>query len=205
MKTNYQNINSFEVAIVGMITAGFILVGIILFSTLTPRTQANVASSLNMFDIHERVADTISSTTDEIGFMMDIPNQFYNQFYIAFTQTATLPSETFEIPAQIATELSRDVSAAINNLGVQVAEGYSHQIQTEVQSSQATQEGTELAYESYPGKVLGATVDLISAGATAGSVRIVGIGTGQNINFPYTYSPPELSQVKYALLKLIKQ
>src|SRR5258708_24100236 len=153
MKTDYKNINSFEVAVVGMIAIGFVIVGIFLFATLTPRQQTRVTSAFDLLDIHEQTASTAASTIEGVKFVIDVPNEFYNQFYIAFTEVAALPSETFEVPQQIATDLVRNFSIALNNLTDQVATGYAAQNQLQDQKSQLT----ELAYD---GKVMGAMIEI---------------------------------------------
>jgi hypothetical protein len=204
MKTNYQSINLFEVAVVGMITIGFVLIGVILFSGLTPRSQTNVASAFNMFDIHEQMASTVNSTIDSEQFVMDVPNEFYNQFYVAFNQVATMPSDTFDLPVAVAAELARNITVTINNLSDQVAEGYAEQVQTQDYIAELTQGGTMVAYENLQGKVLGASIDRSFKNSTAGCGSVTGNTTEQTLKMTYGYNPPDLDKLILALTKLIK-
>ena len=146
MKTDYKNINSFEVAAVCAIIVGFLLVGIVLFSGLTPNKQAAVASSFDIFDLHRQSMEAFET----IKFVYDIPEEFYKQFYIAFTELATLPEGTLEMPVETAAELYRNVASAFTNLSDQVANGYSKQ-NSKARGNVA---------QAYEGQVMGAMIDL---------------------------------------------
>jgi hypothetical protein len=189
MHTDYKNINKFDVAIVAMIAIGFIITGVFLFASLTPRVQMNVTTSLQMFDVHEQFAKTMDTT----AFVIDLPNEFFNQFYIAFTEVATLPPEIFETPRDIVLELKRNVTVAINNLADQVATGYAAQNDQEVQIAQT-------ARVAYNGKVMGAVIDVTDAIAEFSVEQPI-----KNIlEIPYSYQVPSFAQLTISVNKFLK-
>jgi hypothetical protein len=139
MKTNYQLLNAFEVAAVIAAVAGFVLVGIIIFNSLTPRTQQDVSVGANLFDLTESM-DTASNA---VSFMFDSTQAFYQQFYVAFADLTTLPPEVFYTPAQVATNFYDSLAAYSDQI---VA---SYQANTQVQVAEITE----------PGKVLGISIE----------------------------------------------
>jgi hypothetical protein len=186
MKT--KHINSFEIAVVSMIVVGFILIGFTVFFSLTPRQQSNLAGAFQMFDIHEETA----AGFENFKFIINIPNEFNKQFYKSFTEIATLPSETFDVPRQIASEFSRNITSAINNLSNQVAMGYSNQ-------TQAHEQTAELAQLNPQGKVMGAMIDLTDKFSSA---AVVEQKVPPSLNMHYDYQPPKFEDFKLALESL---
>ncbi|MBX4191841.1 MAG: hypothetical protein KW804_03515 [Candidatus Doudnabacteria bacterium] len=178
MKTDYNNINKFEVAVVSLIAVGFVILGITLYSSLTPRQQSVITSSLQMFDMKEHVATTI----DEIKFVYGIPNEFYNQFYIAFSDVVTLPLDDFEVIGWAVGELSNQTSVVINHLIDQTAAGYAAQNQSVSQYSQ-------LAELSPNGKVMGAVIDVSD---TISNLVVREQSVRTSLDFHYDYTPPKL-------------
>jgi hypothetical protein len=94
MHTDYQNLNSFELSVVVFIGVGVLLIGTIAFSSMGIRHQNNFLQALNILDVQAQVAESAAS----IQTLLSFQQEFYNQFYVAFTQVATLPAETFEVP-----------------------------------------------------------------------------------------------------------
>ncbi len=178
MKNDYQNINSFDVAVVSMITIGFIIIGIILFGTLTPRQQTNISSALEIFDIHEQVVNE----TETVQFVFNIPNEFYKEFYVAFVEVASVPLENFELPVMIAKEMSRNVVAIFNNLSDQVAAGYANQNNYQTHSS-------ELAQLNYEGRVMGAAIELSDK---ISHITAIEQKSNSSLDLNFEYAPPKL-------------
>lgn len=176
---DFQNLNKFEVAVVGMIVVGFIIFGLIVFCALTPRQQIYVADAIQIFDIHQQAAEAAQS----VEFVVNIPNEFYAQFYIAFAEVVTLPSETFEVPTEVISQISSNISLAVNELAVEVATNY--QKQNNFYASQAP----EIQYD-YTGKVAGAMIDLSDRLST---VTVLVSEPEKNLKIPYEYNGPNLN------------
>jgi hypothetical protein len=179
MKTDYKNINSFEVAVVSMIAVGLVIVGLTIFSSLTPRQQLAVTSAFELFDVHERTVETV----ENVKFVLDIPNEFYNQFYIAFTEVATLPSETIDVPQEIAGEIVRNIKTAFNTLSDQAMSGYMAQSQYHNQTASLT----ELAHD---GVIMGAMIEMTDKMST---MVLVNTSKPEEINFHYEYKVPNIN------------
>ena len=182
MKTDYKNINSFEAAVVGMIAVGFVIVGIVLFATLTPRQQVNVVSAFDVFDLHQQTIATTSLTLESVTFVWNIPTEFYNQFYIAFTEVATLPEQAVEMPILVAKELSRNISVAIDNLADQASRGYMSQAQYHNQNS-------EMALLPYDGKIMGAMIEVSDK---LSNMTVVERNSHSSLKMYYDYVPPKI-------------
>src|SRR3989344_8353524 len=86
MRTDYKNINKFEAGVIAAIAAGFVIIGVVLFATLTPRAQASVSSAFSLLDIHSESG----STLENIRFVLETPAQFFEQFYLAFQSLAVM-------------------------------------------------------------------------------------------------------------------
>jgi len=95
---NLKLLNSFEVCVVLMIVVGFAIIGLILVSSLTPRQQTAVATSFEIFDMQEQIAKVGSA----LSFINTTANEFYNQFYLAFVQTVTLPDDFMATASDLA-------------------------------------------------------------------------------------------------------
>lgn len=89
MNTNYQNLNHFEISTVILIFLGVGLAGTIFFSALNFQQQKNIASAVNMFDLHEQAI----SQLDSMEFVFSTTDAYYQQFYNAFAELAVLPEE----------------------------------------------------------------------------------------------------------------
>src|SRR3989344_1231080 len=87
MKTDYQNLNSFESSLVAFIAVGVALVGTIIFSGLSFKQQDNILAAINVLDIHGQASESVAI----ISSIIDTEEEYYNQFYIAFTQTLSMP------------------------------------------------------------------------------------------------------------------
>ncbi|MBX4186857.1 MAG: hypothetical protein KW802_01175 [Candidatus Doudnabacteria bacterium] len=185
MKTDYQNIKTFDVAVVGMITAGFIIIGVLVFSSLTPRQQVAWSQSVEILDIHQEFGQTVAETKTVSEFVYNIPQEFYNQFYIAFTQVATLPEEVIDTPISVGQELLRNVKVAFNNLSDQVAVGYTAQNNLLAQKS-------ELAVLPYDGKVMGAMIEVSDKLST---IAVTDTSPHGTLNMHYDYAVPSLPEV----------
>jgi hypothetical protein len=181
MKTDYQNINAFEASVVAMIVLGFVVLGMVVFSGLAPRQQKNVASAFDLFDFHEAAAQSI----DSVQFLMGVPEEFYNQFYIAFEQVAALPPETLTAPREVAQRLYD----SIGNFSDQIAE------------AKQLDKPEVYAFVHYkgPGVVLGASV--VATTSTCHSDQSQPLAKTETLKIPYTYESPDLSKLNFSWIK----
>ena len=92
MKTDYQNLNAFESSLVAFIAVGMALVGTIIFSGLSFKQQDNILAAINILDIHEQASRPVAV----ISSVIDTEAEYYDQFYIAFTQVMTMPEATID-------------------------------------------------------------------------------------------------------------
>jgi len=193
MHTDYQKVNHFDVAVVTMILVGFVLIGGIIFSSLTPRGQTDVTEALSMFDIHEQAAMQTNQTLDTVNFVLDVQSEFYNQFYKAFSELAVMPEDTFEVPIKIA----HNLAGFFNDLSVQVAEGYEKQNQMTKQ----------IAYSQ--GQVLGAVMDLSGQFAAEPQANVLSGDCAEaeptqvSLKIPYQFVAPDFNQIKSQLINYI--
>ena len=169
MKTNYKLLTMFEVATVFMAVAGFVLIGVMLFANLTPRTQTKVTSSFDILDMNQ----TAAQANQVVGFVFDSTDEFYKQFYVAFTQIATLPPEIFETPVRIASNFYE----AFGNFSDQV--GLDYRLQN--------QSNEQIAFDG--GKVLGVLIDL---GRKNNPPDCNPLAKMQD---RYNYQPPDINQI----------
>jgi hypothetical protein len=104
MQTDYKKLDLFEGIVVCAIIMGLGLIGAITFSGLTTKQQSQVASAVQMLDLHEQVPEVLD-TAKFVAY--DVPQDFLNRFYIAFTEIGTIPSEELDsiavLPSQIKT------------------------------------------------------------------------------------------------------
>lgn len=177
MRTDYQNINKFEVGIVCVIAIGFVIIGVILFSSLTPRKQAEISGALNMFNIRQEAAETIET----VEFVYNIPDEFYKEFNMAFVQVATLPEDTLNVPLDTYTQLYRIVAYVVNNLTDQALVGYRAQNQFQI----ATASQRHIAYD---GKIMGA---MINVADRLSQVVVREKPRSQNLDLYYSYPTPD--------------
>ncbi|OGE79907.1 MAG: hypothetical protein A2660_00430 [Candidatus Doudnabacteria bacterium RIFCSPHIGHO2_01_FULL_45_18] len=189
MHTDYQKINSFEVATVVVIAVGFLLVGAMLFASFTPRAQTQVAAAFRMLDVHQ----DFNATLDEVKFIASIPNKFNQEFYLAFTQVAVLPVETFTRPQQTVS----DWYQALANYSDQVAGNYLAVVSVQPQISGE-------------GKILGTMIDRLATIPKVWS-PVAFDNCRQSEPVPevtskpneFIYTPPDVRSVESGLRKIL--
>lgn len=93
MQTNYQKLDWFEAGTVMMIAIGIGLVFLFAFGTLEKHQQEDVASALKMFDIHQQWTKQMESVKFVAAVAIDGPQDFLDEFYLAFIEVASIPSE----------------------------------------------------------------------------------------------------------------
>jgi hypothetical protein len=93
MRTDYQNINGFESLTIVFIIVGIFLAGTIIFSGLASKQQVKFVAALDILDAHEQVVQSLRG----IGLIYDGQQEFFNQFYIAFTQVAVVNPDGLKI------------------------------------------------------------------------------------------------------------
>lgn len=89
MRTDYQNLDRFEISTVILIFLGLGLTGMVLFSGFNFQQQKHFATVLTIFDLHEQANNQIES----IEFVFNATDVFYQQFYNAFTEVTVLPAD----------------------------------------------------------------------------------------------------------------
>lgn len=174
MKTDYTNLNTFEVLVVMFIMIGAMLVAIISFSGLTPAQQSHVTMAFNILDMHEQAPQIIQSTEN----ILDIPGEFYNQFYLAFTQVAVVDLNPFEYSGQ-----------SLLDYADRIALNYSSQNLPDNQMVDQT-----LALDIDVGKVLGVSFDLIQDSPVVKNCR--GEPQAGVVLVPYSYQEPKINLTK---------
>ncbi len=170
MKTDYNKINLFEASVVAWSFLGLALMGGIFFSSLTPKNQASLVRAVSILDIHEQLANT----ADGLEFVSSIPNEFNKEFYIAFTQILELPSETYEFPAEVASQIISTTKIAVNELATQAVVSYQQQQQIEIARAQVIE-------PKVSGQILGAVIDLTEPPPV-------------ELKLPYSYPGPNLDE-----------
>lgn len=191
MKTDFKKLNLFEAALVTWSMVGVFLVAIVGFYSLTPEKQYQVKTAFDIFDIHEGTREA----TETLSFILEIPNEFYEEFYIAFEQVATLPAYTFEFPAEVASKLASNIEATVGHLTEQVLAGYESQNQFLAVSAPMR----EIAYD---GKVMGAAIAISDKLSTFTILEQK--ARAQTLEIPYGYSAPNINQLKYLTTKVEK-
>lgn len=143
MKTNYQQLNLFEVCTVMMIFVGVILIGFYMYLSTPSGTQKNLASAVELLDVSAGVPQIL----DNVAFIVDSQEEFYDQFYLAFTQVATVPFDNVHFNTD-----------AVFGFAEQVAANYTEQ--NKPKSIQSNNQILTLNLDLGIGKVLGASIDL---------------------------------------------
>lgn len=92
MKTDYQKLSLFEIAVIGLIAAGMILIGLIVFVNLGPADQNKLTHAIEVFDLHKQARQEATA----VVFLFEAQQKFYEEFYVAFSQVASLPSQDAE-------------------------------------------------------------------------------------------------------------
>jgi len=160
MQTNYEDLNWFEAATVTVMVIGFVLIGLFMFNSVSEDQQKNISSAFDMFDIHEEIVQPIQ-TMKFIAY--DAPQEVMNQFYIAFTEVASLSSEQVEIFQQ----MPNKVKLAIYDL--------------------LDQSANVAVASTDEGKVLGASIEAMKIVPNCDGQM------PQVSNFEYHFDPPKIS------------
>jgi hypothetical protein len=172
MKTDYKNLNSFEVSAVVLAASGLALIGTIMFSSLSANQQEHFITAIRMFDIHEQAGEELVALEN----IFEYQQNFMNQFYIAFAQEAQLPDSVMQAPTKVAQAYNSFLA-------------YSDQFEADYQRTY-TSPHRQLALE--PGLVSG-----ISVSSSETNQAISGCGSSakqakkaEELKLPYAYVPP---------------
>ncbi len=79
-------------AIIVLIAAGIALIGLIVLMNLSPSDQKKLTQAIQVFDLHEQVQKDMHT----IAFLLEANHEFYEQFYVGFSQTAVLRDQDSE-------------------------------------------------------------------------------------------------------------
>jgi hypothetical protein len=179
MQTNYKKLSWFETLIISWLFVGLIIVIMILFTGLSFRMQSSISIALQIFDLHEEAIEA----RDNLMFVLNIPDEFNKQFYLAFTQIAVLPPETFEVPTDIVRGISAAVSESVDALSLAVVEGYQN-------NSTFTKSVAISAQPSAEGKIMGA---MIQASDRLSNIVVIENNHAATLEIPYSYTASNLS------------
>ena len=168
MKTDYQSLNWFDSSIVLAAVLGLGLIGAICFSQLPASQQVSISQSLTIFDISSQLAVEQQTT----GSMIDSASNYLDKFYLAFTDVATIPAESLEVPPYLA-EVYDDFAH------------YADQIASNYNFNNSLSSAPQLAYDG--GLVLGAIIDLSSSVANNPNCWSL------EVKIPYSYTAPDLN------------
>src|SRR3989344_7584887 len=91
MKTDYEDLNSFDASVVITIVIGLSLIMAMGFSQLSFENQADLVKAVPIFDLHDQAQQQLAV----IQLMFESSEIFLDRFYVAFTQVAVLPKDTF--------------------------------------------------------------------------------------------------------------
>lgn len=89
MQTDYDNLNSFDCALVFAIVAGIAILGAIVFVGLPSSARANVVAALSILDISDESRDF----TSDAALVLDFSKDYMDQFYLAFNEVAVIPAD----------------------------------------------------------------------------------------------------------------
>lgn len=168
MRTDYQNLNSFEVSAVVLATAGLGLIATIVFSGLPLRQQELAISSLSMFDIHDQAI----AQARAVNRIFAGERKLLDTFYMAFTEEMSLPPEKLQVPKEY---------VQIYNSFLTYSEGVAVDYQHEYSAT------PKLAYDS--GFVSGASID----SSVQPSISCPGHGNEEALIIPYEFKPPDIN------------
>ena len=104
MKTDYNNLNLFDAAVVAMSGIGIVLIGAVVFVSLPNQQKHNLNQALSIFDIGNQAQEELVAMESLLGFS----NDYLDRFYVAFTQVATVSPDQLPMPNL--------VSGAVENL-----------------------------------------------------------------------------------------
>jgi hypothetical protein len=181
LKTDYSNLNSFELSAVSFIVVGIVLLGTIIFSSLDYKQQTIVARGFEILDMGEEA----TATTETVKFVVNIPHEFMDQFYVAFTQVAVLPAETFEIPQTV----FQTAFDEFINFADQTAVAY------------ASQNSLERALVYAP-MIAGTSVDLFTQQSEPVPKPEPDCGPSPGLVIPYTYTELDIGLVTKNIINM---
>src|SRR3954468_1254836 len=92
MKTNYHNLSGFEASVVFVAVLGLGLIGWEIYATLPTPTQTAVTESLAIFDVRT----PMNKLAGAIDTVLDITQDNFDAFEVAFTQTFSYPDQVGE-------------------------------------------------------------------------------------------------------------
>jgi hypothetical protein len=99
VKTNYDNLTSFEAATVFVAIIGIGLVGFEFYVAMPNNLQSNLSEAVSILDIHEEATSLAYSALSNAGIVFDITEEVSSQFALAFSQTFSYP-EAVGIPTE---------------------------------------------------------------------------------------------------------
>ncbi len=178
-----KHLDTFEALGVFAAVLGIVMGLAIMFIALPEAGQKNLASSMQIFDVHEDMATELLVPQ----FVYNTMHEYLDQFYIAFTQTAAFPIADFELP--------KSVTVAYNQIA-----RYADELSLNYQSQNSP--GRQLGLES-PGIVLGLSIDL-SPQVLKFTPACRSTHQISSLQFPYSYKPPDLSSLTALVDNLIK-
>ena len=100
MKHDFQNLSTFDTATVIMIVLGILIVGLTGFLASPDAMAASIKDSVQILD----TTDSWNQSLHLITHVYNTQAEFYEQFYLAFTQVAVLPEQTLELPQKIVSD-----------------------------------------------------------------------------------------------------
>ena len=186
MQTDYKNLKLAESLAVIFAALGISLVGAISFTALPAKNQTQVATALQVFDMHEQ-----PSRQWREGFVFlayDLPQDFLGKFYTAFNEVAVIPYETI-LSWQ---ELGQDALDFSEQVAIAYQRNFLHENQTAI----------ALAQE---GEVAGASIvaeaPLLEniVPASIGRVKVADDLRGRG------YEPPDIKKIFEQTLMLMEE
>lgn len=186
MDTDYKNLDGFESAAITVAVAGILLIGTLAFLGLSYNQQSYFVSALNVLDIHEQA----EQSAQDIQFAMSVPEEFYKQVYVAFTQVAVLPDETVNSVIQWASNIQVAFSQFQN---------YSDQVTFEYNF--INQPARQIAYTNVIpdlGLVAGASVDLSGSVLAPHCIP----RQAEQVKSSAEYQPPDINLIRNEINKI---
>jgi len=188
MKTNFQNINTFEACTIFMIVVGVALIGAVFYDSLNDSQQSKLNYAVSFLDVHEQAAQE----SEAVAFIFNVPNEFFNQFNIAFIQTMSFPdnvAQALDTAQEIATSVEKSVQTIADVVG-----NYSDQVAFDYTA-------VNKANSDYQGKVLGAFLEV----APTPEVQPIKTEFWQSneVETPYTFvaQTPDLKKLSQLIFK----
>jgi len=110
MQTNYKKLSLFDVCTVIVVVVGVFIIGLIIFNYLSLHQQEAFVKSLAILDIDKPFSQSVQNIKTAWNFQQD----FYNRFYIAFTQVATISPDAFDGIKQMALGTEKFMNQSLN-------------------------------------------------------------------------------------------